>query len=86
MSGSLEELGLARGDKVRFRRRNGGHWHNGVLSRREPDGSLGLHDERGAFRALPVELVEVRAVTTRGATSWEPVTERAARTEQLRLL
>jgi len=52
----------------------------------EKDGSLGLRDSKGASRAIPVELVEVETRGPRGARAWEPVTERAARNEQLKLL
>ena len=86
MSSGLETLGLSAGDKVRFRRREGGRWHVGVLRGREADGSLAISDEKGAARALPVDRVEVAAPGPRGARGWEPVAERAARTEQMRLL
>ena len=86
MSGGLEALGLRAGDKVRFRRRAGGRWHVGVVRGREADGSLAISDEKGAARALPVDRVEVTAPGPRGARGWEPVAERAARTEQMRLL
>ncbi|MDZ7733068.1 MAG: hypothetical protein U5R31_08065 [Acidimicrobiia bacterium] len=82
---SLGRLGLRRGDRVRFRRRDGERWKAGVVERLEADGSIGLRDGRGAWRAIPVELVEVRAEGPRGGDRWEPVTERAARTEQLHL-
>ena len=83
---SLETLGLHPGEQVRFRRKAEGRWHTGVATRREKDGSLGVRDTKGAARAIPVELVEVRTRGPRGALSWEPLTERAARTEQLKLL
>ena len=83
---TLEVLGLSSGEKVRFRRREGGRWHVGVVKGREADGSLAITDEKGAARALPVERVEVAAPGPRGARGWEPVAARAARTEQMRLL
>jgi hypothetical protein len=83
---SLEALGLRPGLRVRFRRDPTKRWHLAVLERREADGSLGLRDGRGAARAIPLELVEVETSGPRGARTWEPVAERAARTEQLRLL
>lgn len=83
---SLEALGLAPGMAVRFRRKDGNRWRTAVVERVERDGSLGLRDERGAARAIPLELVEVATVGPRGARTWEPALERAARTEQLRLL
>jgi hypothetical protein len=57
-----------------------------TVERVERDGSLGLRDEKCAARAIPMDLVEVAATGPRGARTWEPVVERAARTEQLRLL
>lgn len=80
---ALLEVGLRPGDRVRFRRRDGGHWHEGVVERRERDGSIGLRDARGAARALPVERLEVRSEGRRGGVVWEPVADRAARDEQL---
>ena len=82
----LDELGLAPGEAVRFRRRPGDRWRTGTVEGRERDGSLAVRDGKGAARSLPVELVEVRTAGPRGARTWEPVIERAARTEQLRLL
>jgi hypothetical protein len=83
---SLESLGLARGMEVRFRRVEGTRWRAATVERVERDGSLGLRDEKGAARAIPLERVEVRTAGPRGARTWEPARERAARTEQLRLL
>ena len=82
----LAALGLAPGMRVRFRRRDGERWKAGVVERVEKDGSLGLRDGRGAARAIPLERVEVETTGPRGARTWEPAAERAARTEQLRLL
>ena len=82
----LAALGLRPGDRVRFRRRDGGRWHEGSVERVERDGSIGLRDAKGAARALPIERLEVRTTGPRGATTWEPLPERAARTEQMRLL
>ena len=83
---SLEALGLAPGMAVRFRRPNETRWRTARVERVERDGSLGLRDARGAARAIPLELVEVATTGPRGARTWEPAVERAARTEQLRLL
>jgi hypothetical protein len=82
---ALLEVGLRPGDRVRWRRTDGGSWHEGVVERRERDGSVGLRDERGAARALPVERLQVRAAGPRGGVVWEPVADRAARDEQLGL-
>ena len=83
---SLESLGLAPGMAVRFRRAGSLRWRPATVERVERDGSLGLRDAKGAARAIPLELVEVATVGPRGARTWEPAVERAARTEQLRLL
>jgi hypothetical protein len=83
---ALAALGLAEGDAVRFRRREGERWKVGTVVRREADGSLGVRDPKGALRALPIHLVEVRSTGPRGAVVWEPLPERAARTEQMKLL
>ena len=82
----LAELGLAEGDAVRFRRRDGERWKDGTAARREADGSLGVRDGKGALRALPLDLVEVRTSGPRGGVVWEPLPDRAARTEQMKLL
>ena len=82
----LAALGLRPGDRVRFRRRDGGRWHEAAVERVERDGSIGLRDGKGAARALPLDRLEVRTTGPRGANTWEPCPERAARTEQMRLL
>ena len=82
----LAVLGLVVGDVVRFRRRDTERWKEGTVVRREADGSLGVRDAKGALRALPLDLLEVRTTGPRGGVLWEPIAERAARTEQLRLL
>ena len=82
---ALLEIGLRRGDRVRWQRTDGGSWHEGVVERRERDGSVGLRDSRGASRALPLERLQVRAAGPRGGRVWEPVAQRAARDEQLGL-
>jgi hypothetical protein len=82
---SLGELGLKPGDQVRFRRRDSERWKEAVVERRERDGSLGLRDAKGASRAIDLDLVEVRTRGPRGGVVWEPVPERAARTEQMPL-
>jgi len=79
----LVEVGLRPGDRVRFRRSEGGAWREAKVERRERDGSIGVRDERGAARAIPVERLEVRATGPRGGALWEPVVERAGRDEQL---
>ena len=81
----LAALGLRPGATVRFRRRDNERWKEGNVARREADGSLGVRDGKGSLRALPLDLVEVRTLGPRGGVLWEPLPERAARTEQLDL-
>ncbi len=82
----LAELGIAAGDRVRFRRSSNERWKEAVVVRRERDGGVGLRDPKGAARAIAIELIEVRDRGPRGGVVWEPLTERAARTEQMKLL
>ncbi|HUF31820.1 MAG TPA: hypothetical protein VMN58_01275 [Acidimicrobiales bacterium] len=72
--------------RVRFRRHDGERWKPAVVERLERDGSLGLRDPRGAARAITLDRVEVATTGPRGGPAWEPALERAARTEQLRML
>jgi hypothetical protein len=81
----LVRLGLAAGMRVRFRREPHDRWKVARVERVERDGSLGLRDEKGASRAIPIELVEVETRGPRGARTWESVLDRAAREEQLSL-
>ncbi len=82
---ALLEVGLRPGDRVRWRRQEGGTWQEGVVERRERDGSIGVRDGRGAARALPLERLQVRTEGPRGGRVWEAVSERASRDEQLGL-
>jgi hypothetical protein len=82
----LAELGLSRGDRVRFRRQPGERWREAAVTRVERDGSLGLADGKGAARAIARELIEVRVAGPRGGLSWVPLSEWIERAEQLRLL
>jgi hypothetical protein len=81
----LRDLGLKPGEPARFRRRDNERWKDATISRVERDGSIGLRDAKGASRAVPADLVEVRATGPRGGHGWEPVTERAKRAGQLDL-
>jgi hypothetical protein len=80
---ALLEVGLRPGDTVRYRRRGGGTWQEATVERRERDGSIGVRDERGAARAIPVDRLEVRGTGRRGGVRWEPLAARAERDEQL---
>ena len=82
----LAELGLAPGDRVRFRRRDTERWKEAVVVKRERDGGVGLRDAKGAARAIAIEQIEVRTNGPRGGVVWEPLPERAARAEQMKLL
>jgi hypothetical protein len=82
---ALVAIGLRRGDRVRYRRRGGGHWHEATVEQREADGSVGVRDGNGALRAIALERLEVRTVGPRGARTWESVAARAERDEQLGL-
>ena len=77
---------LRPGDRVRFRKRERGSWTEARVEQRERDGSVGVRDERGALRAIPVDRLQVRGTGKRGGVVWEPVRERAERDEQLGLL
>jgi len=83
---TLESLGLRTGDRVRFQRADGGRWHEGTVVGRERDGSVALFDGKGASRSIAVERLEVRTRGPRGAAAWEPVVDRAGRSEQMSLL
>lgn len=82
----LAELGLARGDVVRFRRHESERWKQATVARREKDGSVGLHDPKGSSRSIPVACIEVRGTGPRGGVVWEPLADRAGRTEQMPLV
>ena len=79
----IQRLGIEPGEAVRFRRPDRSRWQDGVATGLERDGSLAITDRDGAHRAIPVELVLVRA--PRGRGRWEPLLERASRTVQLQL-
>lgn len=80
---ALLAVGLRPGDRVRFRRTDGGSWHEAKVERRERDGSIGVRDSRGAARSISLERLQVRTTGPRGGTVWEPVTDRVERDEQL---
>jgi hypothetical protein len=58
----------------------------GKVTHRERDGSVGVTDRRGLARSFPVERLEVACSGPRGGRNWEPLAERASRSEQLKLL
>lgn len=81
----LTALGIHRGEQVRWQTRAGGRWQQGLLTRREPDGSIGVVDRSGRARSLTLDRLEIRCVGTRGGLGWEPLEVRACRAEQLSL-
>jgi hypothetical protein len=87
---ALAGLGLSVGEEVRFQRPDRSRWQAGVVRRLERDGSIGLTDANGGARAVALTQVRVRVRARRsGGTPpdrWEPLADRAARTEQLTLL
>jgi hypothetical protein len=82
----LVALGLRAGESVRWHPPGTGGWQLGVVARRERDGSVGITDQRGLARSLPLDRLQVSYTGPRGARGWEPLSQRAARSEQLRLL
>ena len=80
---ALLAIGLRPGDRVRFRKADGGSWQEAKVERRERDGSVGVRDGRGAARAITLDRLQVRTTGPRGGVVWEPVTDRADRDEQL---
>lgn len=85
-SEALTQVGLVCGEEVRFRRRDGARWTIATVERVERDGSIGLRDPKGAAVAIPIARIEVRSSGRRGGQTWEPLSERLARNDQLRLL
>jgi hypothetical protein len=71
---------------VRWRAHPGGRWRHGTVGHRERDGSVGVTETGGAARSIAVDRLEVGCRGARGGRSWEPLTVRAGRTEQLDLL
>lgn len=82
---ALATLGLAYHQQIRFRRDAGARWHTGTALRREDDGSLGLIDERGRQRSIPIADVEVAMSGPRGGRIWVPLPRVADAGEQLGL-
>ncbi len=71
----LAELGLEIGQLVRYMGRTDKRFHDGVVLRRERDGSVGLRDERGRARAIAIDAIEVRQLGPRGGAQWIPLTD-----------
>jgi hypothetical protein len=79
----LAAVGAHPGEAVRWHDREGGRWHEGSVSHREADGSVGVVDSDGRARSLLAERLQVRSHGARGGRRWEPLPARAARGEQL---
>jgi hypothetical protein len=73
----LAELGLEIGQLVRYVGATDKRYRDGVVLRRERDGSIGLRDERGRARAIPPERIEVRVIGPRGGEQWVPLSDAA---------
>lgn len=71
----LARIGLEIGQLVRFRGRSDKRPREGVVLRRERDGSVGLRDERGRSRAIAIDAIEVRVLGPRGGEQWIPLTD-----------
>lgn len=71
----LAEIGLEIGQLVRYVGRSDKRFRDGVVLRRERDGSVGLRDDRGRARAIPIERIEVRIVGPRGGEQWVALTD-----------
>ena len=71
----LAEIGLEIGQIVRYQGTTDKRSHDGVVLRRERDGSVGLRDERGRARAITVDAIEVRVLGPRGGERWVPLTD-----------
>ena len=69
----LSALGLAAGDRVRFRPRPNARWREGTVAGLHPDGSVGLHDADGRARAIRPSALEVRRAGPRGGLQWAAV-------------
>ena len=71
----LAEIGLEIGQIVRFVGRSDRRFREGVVLRRDTDGSIGLRDDRGRARAIPLDQIEVRIIGPRGGEQWIPLTD-----------
>lgn len=71
----LAAMGLEFGQIVRYAGTSDKRYREGVVLRREKDGSVGLRDDRGRARAIPVERIEVRVVGPRGGEQWIPLVD-----------
>lgn len=82
----LGAIGLSAGEDVRWQPTPGGHWRAGNVRGLERDGSLAVCDANGALRSLRIDRLQVRRRDRKASNSWEPLTDRISRAEQLTLL
>lgn len=82
---ALAPLGLHAGEPVRWRRRDGGNWQDGIVIGVEADGSVAVRDRDGAWRSILVERLEAKRPDKRGRLRWQAVAAAAARGSQLSL-
>lgn len=73
----LAEVGLEIGQLVRYTGSADRRPRDGVVLRRERDGSVGLRDDRGRARAIPVDRILVRVVGPRGGEQWVALADAA---------
>lgn len=69
---ALTGLGLVKGEKIRFRHKDGGTWQYGKVLGVERDGSLGLV-AKGSLRSIPVRVCQHQVEGPRGGKSWEDI-------------
>ncbi len=81
----LEQLGLRKGEAIRFRRGTAGRWVEGRMSGISSDGSIKLYDADGSARNLRPDSVEVRRPGSKGRLRWQTVSDVAVTWEQLEL-
>jgi hypothetical protein len=74
-SDRLDQLGLQRGDAVRFAPSSQGQarLQDGTVKGSNKDGSLTIIDAKGASRAIPPERVWRGSRTPRGRHRWVPL-------------
>ena len=69
----LASVGLEIGQLVRYKGGGDRRFHDGVVLRRERDGSVGLREERGRARAIATDDIEIRIIGPRGGEQWIPL-------------
>ncbi len=85
-SDPLAGIGLNAGTDVRWQPTLGGRWRVGVVVGLERDGSVAVCDANGGRRSLRIDCLQVRRADRSASSSWEPLSARMSRVEQLTLL